>query len=230
MFIEVTYDFLFKEMNSSCGRVKRTRILMENPSRNSLKKKANEIINNALHSGVRLVLIEAYPSTVDATPELPRISRHSKNDHLYKYEIILGSIHSEEFTRIPIMECGDSPYVLNEKRIDVVVKEYIQDEIRLGYEMLGMTFLGEESFHTEPVSEVSMEKSRKSAKNGKPDYVWVKVKDNDDDSGINWIPARRAANGEIVSFVGLMFTDTPEEDTRSFTDCPIPGYVISITK
>ena len=230
MFIEVTYEFLFKEMNSSCGRVRKIRTLMKNPSRNSLKKKANEIINDTLHSGVRLALVEAYPSTVDDTPELPRISRHSKNDHLYKYEVILGSIHSEGITRIPIMECGNSPYVLNEKRINVVVKEYIQDKIRLGYEMLGMTFLGEESFHTEPVSEVSMEKSRKSAKNGKTDYVWVKVKDSDDDSGINWIPARRAANGEIVSFVGLMFTDTPEEDTRSFTDCPIPGYVISVTK
>lgn len=203
---------------------------MENPSRNSLKKKVNKIIDDASHSGLRLALIEAYPSVVDAMPELPRISRHSKNDHLYKYEVIVGSIHSEGIKRIPVMECGNAPYILNEKRIDVVIKEYIQDEIRLGYEMLGMAFLGEESFHTEPVSEVSMEKSRKSAKNGKTDYVWVKVKDNDDDSGINWIPARRTANGEVVSFVGPMFTDAPEEDTRSFTDCPIPGYVISVTK
>lgn len=229
MFLEATYDFLFKEINSSCGKVKRTRILMENPSRNSLKRKANEIINDALHSGVRLALIEAYPS-LDDSPELPRISRHSRNDHLYKYEVILGSIHSKEITRIPIMECSDSPYVLNEKRIDVVAKEYIQNEIRLGYEMLGMTFLGEESFHTEPVSEVSMEKSRKSAKNDRQDYVWVKIKDGKTHDGTNWIPAIRVSENEVTSFAGLMFTDTPEEDTRSFTDCPIPGYVISVIK
>lgn len=229
MFLEATYDFLFKEMNSSCGKVKRTRILMENPSRNSLKRKANEIINDALHSGVRLALIEAYPS-MDNSPELPRISRHSRNDHLYKYEVILGSIHSKEITRIPIMECSDSLYVLNEKRIDVVAKEYIQNEIRLGYEMLGMTFLGEESFHTEPVSEMSMEKSRKSAKNDRTDYVWVKIKDSKTHDGTNWIPAVRVSENEVTSFAGLMFTDTPEEDTRSFTDCPIPGYVISVIK
>jgi hypothetical protein len=229
MFLEATYNFLFKEINSSCGKVRRTRILMENPSRNSLKKKANEIINDALHLGVRLALIEAYPS-VDDSPELPRISRHSRNDHLYKYEIILGSIHSEEITRIPIMECSDSPYVLNEKRIDVVAKEYIQDEIRLGYEMLGMTFLGEEPLHTEPVSEESMEKSRKSAKNDRPDYVWIKIKDGKTHNGTNWIPAIRVSENEVTSFAGLMFTDTPEEDTRSFTDCPIPGYVISVIK
>lgn len=228
MFLEVTYEFLFKDMNSSCGRVRKMRVLMENPSRNSLKRKVNEIIGDALHSGLKLALVEAYPSVVDAMPELPRISRHSRNDHLYKYEIIMGSIHSEGIKRIPVMECGNAPYILNEKRIDVVIKEYIQDEIKLGYEMLGMAFLGEESFHTEPVSEVSMEKSRKSAK--KDEYVWVKVKDGDDGSGINWIPARKTANGEVVSFVGLMFTETPEEDTRSFTDCPIPGYVISVTK
>lgn len=230
MFLEVTYEFLFKEMNSSCGMVRKTRLLMENPSRNSLKKKANEIIDNALQSGLRLVLLEAYPSVVDAMPELPRISRHSRNDHLYKYEIIMGNVHSEEIKRIPVMECGKSPYILNEKRIDVVIKEYVQNEIKLGYEMLGMAFLGEEAFHTEPVSEVSMEKSRKSAKNDKTGYVWVKVKDSNTQDGTNWIPAIRVSENEVTSFAGLMVTDTPEEDTRSFTDCPIPGYVISVAK
>lgn len=230
MFLEVTYEFLFKDVNSSCGRVRKMRILVENPSRKSLKRKVNEIIDDALHSGVTLALIEAYPLAVDDTPELPRISRHSKNDHLYRYEVILGSIHSEGIRTVPIMECGNSPYILNEKRIDVVIKEYIPDEIKLGYEMLGMTFLGEESFHTEPVSEVSMEKSRKSAKNDKTDYVWVKIKDGKTHDGTNWIPAIRVSKNEVTSFAGLMFTDTPEEDTRSFTDCPIPGYVISVAK
>lgn len=230
MFLEVSYEFLFKDLNSSCGRAKKMRVLMENPSRNSLKKKVNKIIDDASRSGLRLALIEAYPSVVDAMPELPRISRHSRNDHLYRYEIIVGSIHSEGIKRISIMECGNSPYILNEKRIDVVAKEYIHDEIRLGYEMLGMAFLGEESFHTEPVSEVSMEKSRKSAKNGTMDYVWVKIKDSDTEDGTNWIPAIKVSENEVTSFAGLMFTDTPEEDTRSFTDCPIPGYVISVTK
>lgn len=230
MFLEVTYEFLFKDLNSFCGRAKKMRVLMENPSRNSLKKKVNKIIDDASRSGLRLALIEAYPSVVDAMPELPRISRHSKNDHLYRYEIIVGSIHSKGIKRIPIMECGNSPYILNEKRIDVVAKEYIHDEIKLGYEMLGMAFLGEESFHTEPVSEMSMEKSRKSAKNGTMDYVWVKIKDSDTEDGTNWIPAIKVSENEVTSFAGLMFTDTPKEDMRSFTDCPIPGYVISVTK
>ena len=230
MFLEVYYEFLFKEMNSSCGRVREMSILMENPSRNSLKRKANEIIDDALHSGLKLTLIEAYPSVMDTMPDLPRISRHSRNDHLYKYEIIMGSIRSEEIKRVPVMECGNAPYILNEKRIDAVVKEYIQNEIMLGYEMLGMTFLGEESFHTEPVSEVSMEKSRKSTKNDKIGYVWVKVKDSSTQDGTNWIPAIKVSENEVTSFAGLMFTDTPKEDTRSFTDCPIPGYIISVAK
>lgn len=230
MFLEVNYEFLFKDMNSSCGKVKKMNIMIENPSQNNLKRTANIIINDSLSSGLKLVLLEAYPSVVDAMPELPRISRHSRNDHLYKYEIIMGNVHSEEIKRIPVMECGKSPYILNEKRIDVVIKEYVQNEIKLGYEMLGMAFLGEKAFHTEPVSEASMEKSHKSAKNDKTGYVWVKVKDSDTEDGTNWIPAIRVSEDEVTSFAGLMVTDTPEEDTRSFTDCPIPGYVISVAK
>lgn len=230
MFLEVDYEFLFKDMNSSCGKVKKMNIMVENPSRNNLKRTANIIINDSLSSGLKLVLLEAYPSVVDATPELPRISRHSKNDHLYRYEIIMGSNHSEEIKRISVMECGTAPYILNEKRIDVVAKEYAQLRIKQGYEILGIAFLGEESFHTEPVSEESMEKSRKSAKNGTIDYVWVKVKNSDIENGTNWIPAIRVSKNEVTSFAGLMFTDTPEEDTRSFTDCPIPGYKISTSR
>ena len=75
-----------------------------------------------------------------------------------------------------------------------------------------------------------MEKSRKSAKNGTIDYVWVKVKNSDTENGTNWIPAIRVSENEVTSFAGLMFTDTPEEDTRSFTDCPIPGYKISTSR
>lgn len=230
MFLEVNYEFLFKDMNSSCGKVKKMNIMIENPSRNNLKRTANIIINDSLSSGLKLVLLEAYPSVMDATPELPRISRHSKNDHLYKYEIIMGGNHTGEIQRISVMECSTSPYILNKKRIDVVAKEYAQFRIKQGYEILGIAFLGEEAFHTEPVSEESMEKSRKSAKNGTIDYVWVKIKDGKTHDGTNWIPAIRVSENEVTSFAGPMFTDTPEEDTRSFTNCPIPGYVISVIK
>ena len=223
----VNYYFVFKDMDSSCGYVKVMVFPMENPSKNSLKRKVKDIIDNSKEARMNLALLEAFPVTENVTQNLPKLSRHTKNEHLYKYEVIMGDIHSDGIIRSIIYECSTAPYLLNEKRIKVVSKEYAQDDIRRGYEILGIAYLGEENFYTEPVSDTVVENSRKSSK--KDEYVWVKVKDSDDSSGINWIPARRTTNGEVVSFVGLMFTDTPEEDTRSFTDCPIPGYVITAT-
>lgn len=221
------YYFVFKDMNSSCGRVKVMTFPMENPSKNSLKKKTRDIIDNTQNAGMKLTLLEAFPVTEAAGHSLPKLSRHTRSEHLYKYEVIMGHVHSGKNIHIDVYECSTAPYVLNEKRIKVVSEEYVQNEIRNGYEILGIAFMGEEQFVTEPVSDSVVENSRKSSK--KDEYVWVKVKDGDDGNGINWIPARRTSNGEIVSFVGLMFTDTPEDDTRSFTDCPVPGYVISTT-
>jgi len=221
------YYFVFKDMNSSCGRVKVMTYPIENPSKNALKKKAKNIIDNAQKAGMRLALLEAYPVTENVSQNLPKLSRHTRNEHLYKYEINMGDIRSDRTIRVDIYECSTAPYLLNEKRIKVVSEEYVQNEIRNGYEILGIAFMGEEQFVTEPISDSVVENSRKSSK--KDEYVWVKVKDGDDGNGINWIPARRTSNGEIVSFVGLMFTDTPKEDTRSFTDCPVPGYVITTT-
>lgn len=221
------YYFIFKDMGSSCGRVKVMTFPVENPSKNSLKRKTKDIIDNAQNAGMRLALLEAVPVTEIAGRSLPKLSRHTRSEHLYKYEVIMGDIRSDKTIRVDIYECSTAPYLLNEKRIKVVSEEYVQNEIRNGYEILGIAFLGEEQFITEPVSDTVVENSRKSSK--KDEYIWVKVKDGDDGNGINWIPARRTANGEVVSFVGLMFTDTPDEDTRSFTDCPIPGYVITTT-
>lgn len=223
----VNYYFVFKDMDSSCGRVKVMVFPMENPSKNSLKRKVKDIIDNSKEARMNLALLEAFPVTENVAQNLPKLSRHTKNEHLYKYEVIMGDIHSDDIIRDTIYECSTAPYLLNEKRIKVVSEEYVQDDIRRGYEILGIAYLGEENFYTEPVSDSVVENSRKSPQND--EYVWVKVKDGDNDSGINWIPARRTVNGEVMSFVGLMFTKTPEEDTRSFTDCPIPGYVITAT-
>lgn len=225
--MSANYYFVFKDMNSSCGRVRITTSCIENLSKNSLKRETRNIINNAQNAGMRLTLLEAYPITEAAGQNLPKLSRHTRNEHLYKYEITMGHIHSTETISVVVYECSAAPYLLNERRIKVVSEEYVQDDIRRGYEILGIAFLGEENFYTEPVSDTVVENSCKSPK--KDEYVWVKVKDGDNGNGINWIPARKTANGEVVSFVGLMFTDTPEEDTRSFTDCPIPGYVITAT-
>lgn len=221
------YYFVFKNMDSSCGQVKEMVFPMENPSKNSLKRKVKNIIDNSKEVGMNLTLLEAFPATESVTQNLPRMSRHTRSEHIYKYEVIMGNIHGDDIIRDTIYECSTAPYLLNEKRIKVVSEEYVQDKIRRGYEILGIAYLGEENFYTEPVSDSVVENSRKSPQND--EYVWVKVKDGDNDSGINWIPARRTANGEVVSFVGLMFTETPEEDTRSFTDCPVPGYVITAT-
>lgn len=223
----VNYYFVFKDMGSSCGRVKVMVFPMENPSKNNLKRKVKNIIDNSKEARMNLALLEAFPVTENVAQNLPKLSRHTKNEHLYKYEVIMGNIHSDGIIRNTIYECSTAPYLLNEKRIKVVSKEYVQDDIRRGYEILGIAYLGEENFYTEPISDSVVKNSRKSPQND--EYVWVKVKDGDNDSGINWIPARRTVNGEVVSFVGLMFTETPEEDTRSFTDCPIPGYVITAT-
>lgn len=221
------YYFVFKDMDSSCGEVKVMTFPVENPSKNDLKRKTKDIIDNAQNAGKRLALLEAFPVTETAGRSLPKLSRHTRSEHLYKYEVIMGDIRSDRTIRVTVYECSTAPYLLNEKRIKVVSEEYVQNEIRNGYEILGIAFIGEEDFYTEPVSDTVVENSRKSSK--RDEYIWVKVKDGDDGNGINWIPARRTTNGEVVSFVGLMFTDTPDEDTRSFTDCPVPGYVITST-
>lgn len=223
----MNYYFMFKDMNSSCGRIKVMTFSIDEPSKKALKRKTADIIANAQNSGVKLSLLEAVPVLENISQNLPKLSRHTKDEHIYKYQVIMGSIHNNETYHVDIYECSTAPYLLNEKRIKVVSEEYVQNDIRRGYEILGIAFMGEEQFITEPVNDKVVENSRKSSK--KDEYVWVRVKDGDDGNGINWIPARRTANGEIVSFVGLMFTDTPEEDTRSFTDCPVPGYVISTT-
>lgn len=224
------YTFVFKNTESSCGKVHTITVPIDvAPTKPLLKRTARRMIDEADASGLKFALLEVYPVGVkkDVT-QLPRLSRHTKEEHLYRYEVALGHVNHNATLKVEFCECSNAPYLLNAKRLKVVEDEYVRNEIRNGYEILGIAYLGEEAFHTEPVSDTVVENSRKSSK--KDEYVWVKVKDGDDGNGINWIPARRTgANGEVVSFVGLMYTDDPDEDTRSFTDCPVPGYVISTT-
>lgn len=224
------YTFVFKNMKSACGKVHTITVPIDAVAltKSCLKKTARRMINEASASGLEFSLLEAYPIGVEkSVAQLPRLSRHTKKEHLYRYEVALGHIRHNATLKVEVCECSNAPYLLNAKRLKVVEDEYVRNEIRNGYEILGIAYLGEEKFHTEPVSDAVMENSRKSSK--RDEYVWVKVKDGDDSNGINWIPARRTTNGEVVSFVGLMYTDDPEDDTRSFTDCPVPGYVITTT-
>lgn len=228
----IPYIFIFKDAATSCGRVLTEKEDIKNPTIKVLNYVTNNIVRKYMDNGHRLQLLEAYPVTPKEGVQagLPTLSRHTNDDHIYSYDIILGNIHCLEEKRIQIQECSNSPYVLNAKRIECVIDDYLQPEIINGWELMGIVCTGEQQFHTQPVTENGGSDSAKSAKNDEPEYVWVKVKDGND--CVNWIPARKSRfdKRQITSFIGLMFSETPEEDTRSFTDCPIPGYTVTVTK
>ena len=103
------YYFVFKNIDSSCGQVKEMVFSMENPSKNSLKRKVKNIIDNSKEVGMNLTLLEAFPATESMTQNQPRLSRHTKNEHLYKYEVIMGNIHGDDIIKDTIYECSTAP-------------------------------------------------------------------------------------------------------------------------
>ena len=67
-------------------------------------------------------------------------------------------------------------------------------------------------------------RASKKKKPEEPKLVWVKVSD-DKDERISWIPALKTEN-KVISVIGELENPDSPEDTREFTDCPIPGFNI----
>lgn len=71
----------------------------------------------------------------------------------------------------------------------------------------------------------------KYPENKKPEpekMIWARISD-ENENRTAWIPAL-VSGGKIYSAIGEINNPDSEEDTREFTDCPIPGYQISHTK
>lgn len=71
----------------------------------------------------------------------------------------------------------------------------------------------------------------KYPENKKPEpekMIWARISD-ENENRTAWIPAL-VSGGKIYSAIGEINNPDSEEDTREFTDCPIPGYQISQTK
>lgn len=128
-----------------------------------------------------------------------------------------------------------APALLTDNLIQDFKKAMNAEPDGMGWELLGVTLVHE--LNPQGMTDKEIEKYVKTPEGNlfapekkapEEKMIWARISDENEDCTA-WIPAL-VSGGKIYSAIGEINNPDSEEDTREFTDCPIPGYQISQTK
>lgn len=129
-----------------------------------------------------------------------------------------------------------APALLTDNLIQDFKKAMNAEPDGMGWELLGVTLVHE--LDPQGMTDKEIEQYVKTPEGNlftppqeeapKERMVWARI--IDDEEKTSWIPAFIDEKGRILSSIGELSDPESENDTREFTDCPIPGYKIIKTK
>lgn len=123
-----------------------------------------------------------------------------------------------------------APALLTDNLIQDFKKAMNQEPDGMGWELLGVTLVHE--LNPQGMTDKEIEQYVKTPEGNlftpsqeeapKERIVWAKVSD-EQEARTAWIPALMRGE-QVLSAIGELGNPDNPEDTREFTDCPIPGY------
>lgn len=156
---------------------------------------------------------------------------------IYIYEGKFGKVGAFSRRIIQKSYLLPAPALLTDNLIGDFKAAMNKEKDGMGWELLGITLVHEldpqgmtdkeiEQYVKTPEGNLFQPDSEEKLPEEK--MIWARISD-ENENRTAWIPAL-VSGGKIYSAIGEINNPDSEEDTREFTDCPIPGYQISQTK
>lgn len=156
---------------------------------------------------------------------------------IYIYEGKFGKVGAFSRRIIQKSYLLPAPALLTDNLIGDFKAAMNKEKDGMGWELLGITLVHEldpqgmtdkeiEQYVKTPEGNLFQPDSEEKLPEEK--MIWARISDENEDRTA-WVPAL-VSGGKIYSAIGEINNPDSEEDTREFTDCPIPGYQISQTK
>lgn len=160
-----------------------------------------------------------------------------KGKKIYIYEGKFGKVGAFSRRIIQKSYLLPAPALLTDNLIGDFKAAMNKEKDGMGWELLGITLVHEldpqgmtdkeiEQYVKTPEGNLFQPDSEEKLPEEK--MIWARISDENENKTA-WIPAL-VSGGKIYSAIGEINNPDSEEDTREFTDCPIPGYQISQTK